>query len=612
MHTNRKILLIVTLMLLALTAATIVNVGLNFRDYAYNNAIEKSKMTAEIVRDGLTAHMVNGIMDRRDFFLRNISQAKDVEALWIVRSDSVVKQFGEGLKNETPRDAIDEQVLNEGEEIRQIIENATEAKLRVTIPYIATAYGSPNCLECHAVKEGDVLGAISLEFNIEQIRQAGTLTIAKIFAINMVFIIIAIWVTNHYIKPYMSLFANMQEGIKRARTGDFRYRFTTTVSGEGAEVTEQMNTLFSKMQETFGEIKDTLTTFVARSTISCDDPLNEAKNIIRELSDVYKFKKTIELDRNKEEIYKRLVHVIQEKYGASHFALYEVNKETRERQLVYISDDRSFCSPAAERNALECRAYRTDTDITSTDFPKLCPSCMREDVEYFCVPFDINETISLVLSVSSHDREEIDQIHAQIASIKNYLEAAKPVIESKVLMSQLRDSSLRDGLTGLYNRRFLEEFIDKVMSQALRNNDSYSIMMLDIDFFKMVNDTYGHDAGDTVIKGLADVLIHNIREADLAIRYGGEEFVVLLHNATEEGAREVADKIHANFNDKRFKVGSDIIRKTLSIGMAHFPLQGESVWKVIKYADIALYEAKNSGRNKVVAFTPEMFDSEEF
>ena len=612
MHTNRKILLIVTLMLLALTAATIVNVGLNFRDYAYNNAIEKSKMTAEIVRDGLTAHMVNGIMDRRDFFLRNISQAKDVEALWIVRSDSVVKQFGEGLKNETPRDAIDEQVINEGQEIRQIIENATEAKLRVTIPYIATAYGSPNCLECHAVKEGDVLGAISLEFNIEQIRQAGTLTIAKIFAINMVFIIIAIWVTNHYIKPYMSLFANMQEGIKRARTGDFRYRFTTTVSGEGAEVTEQMNTLFSKMQETFGEIKDTLTTFVARSTISCDDPLNEAKNIIRELSDVYKFKKTIELDRNKDEIYKRLVHVIQEKYGASHFALYEVNKESRERQLVYISDDRSFCSPAAERNALECRAYRTDTDITSTDFPKLCPSCMREDVEYFCVPFDINETISLVLSVSSHDREEIDHVHAQIASIKNYLEAAKPVIESKVLMSQLRDSSLRDGLTGLYNRRFLEEFIDKVMNQALRNNDSYTILMLDIDFFKMVNDTYGHDAGDTVIKGLADVLIHNIREADLAIRYGGEEFVVLLHNATEEGAREVADKIHANFNDKRFKVGSDIIRKTLSIGIAHFPLQGESVWKVIKYADIALYEAKNSGRNKVIEFTPEMFDSEEF
>lgn len=612
MNTNKKILLIVTLMLLALTAATIINVGLNFRDYAYNNAIEKSKMTAEIVRDGLTAHMVNGIMDKRDFFLRNIANAKDVEALWIVRSDKVIEQFGEGLKNEKPRDAIDEQVLSSGLEVREIKEDTKTAKLRVTIPYIATAYGNPNCLECHAVQEGDVLGAISLEFNIDQIRHAGTLTILKIFLINLVFIIIAIWVTNHYIKPYMKLFANMQEGIKRARTGDFKFRFTTSVKGEGAEVTEQMNTLFGKMQETFGEIKDTLTTFVARSNISCDDPLNEAKNIIRELSDVYKFKKTIELDDTKDAIYKRIVHIIEEKFKAKHFALYEANKETKERHLVYISQDKSFCSPASERNALECRAYRTDSDVTSTDFPKLCPSCTRDDIEYFCVPFDINETISLILSISSHDRDEIDNIHAQLASIKNYLEAAKPVIESKVLMSQLRDSSLRDGLTGLYNRRFLEEFIDKVMSQALRNNDSYSIMMLDIDFFKMVNDTYGHDAGDTIIKGLAKVLQNNIREADLAIRYGGEEFIVLLHNATEDGAREVAEKIHASFNDQKFRVGADTIQKTLSIGIAHFPSQGESVWKVIKFADTALYEAKNTGRNKVVEFKPEMFDSEEF
>ena len=149
MNTNRKILLIVTLMLIALTAATIINVGLNFRDYAYNNAIEKSKMTAEIVRDGLTAHMVNGIMDKRDFFLRNIAMAKDVESLWVVRSEKVTKQFGEGLNNENPRDEIDKRVLASGKEYREIIETTEEAKLRVTIPYIATAYSSPNCLECH-------------------------------------------------------------------------------------------------------------------------------------------------------------------------------------------------------------------------------------------------------------------------------------------------------------------------------------------------------------------------------------------------------------------------------------------------------------------------------
>ncbi len=613
MNTNRKILLIVTLMLIALTAATIINVGLNFRDYAYNNAIEKSKMTAEIVRDGLTAHMVNGIMDKRDFFLRNIAMAKDVEDLWIVRSKKVTDQFGEGLNNEKPRDDIDLEVLKTGKEHREITETTEEAKLRVTIPYIATAYSSPNCLECHTVQEGDVLGAISLEFNVEAIRDAGTLTIAKIFGINLLFIIIAVWVTNHYIRPYMNLFANLQEGIKRAHTGDFKHRFATTVKGEGAEVADQINTLFKKMQETFGEVRDSLHSFVARSQISCSDPLYEAKSIIKELGDVYKFKKTIELDASKEAIYKRLIHVLKEKFNLKHFAFYEVRIDQGTRELIYITEGTTFCSEESHTNIMACRAHRTNTDIISTDFADLCESCEQKEHEYLCIPFNINHDVSLVISISSTCKEHIDEINTAASNIKNYLEAAKPVIESKILMDRLRDTSLRDGMTGLYNRRFLEEFIDKVMNQAMRENTKYAIMMLDIDYFKMVNDTYGHDAGDTIIKGLANVINDTIRKADLAIRYGGEEFMVLLHNSSHEGAMNVAQKIHDKFNAQKFRVGaSESIQKTISIGVAHFPEDADSIWKVIKFADTALYAAKNTGRDQVVEFKSEMYDSEEY
>jgi diguanylate cyclase (GGDEF)-like protein len=138
-------------------------------------------------------------------------------------------------------------------------------------------------------------------------------------------------------------------------------------------------------------------------------------------------------------------------------------------------------------------------------------------------------------------------------------------------------------------------------------------MMLDIDYFKIVNDTYGHDAGDTIIKGLSEVINETIRKADLAIRYGGEEFVVLLHNATRDGALEVAQKIHDKFNERKFRVGSaETIQKTISIGLAHFPEDADSIWKVIKFADTALYEAKNTGRNQVIEFKSEMFESEEY
>jgi diguanylate cyclase (GGDEF)-like protein len=213
----------------------------------------------------------------------------------------------------------------------------------------------------------------------------------------------------------------------------------------------------------------------------------------------------------------------------------------------------------------------------------------------------------------SYDELDIAKYTSYMPSITNYLEAAKPVIESNLLMDKLHDTSLRDGMTNLYNRRFLENFIDKVMSQVRRAEETYHVMMLDVDFFKMVNDTYGHDVGDTVIVELAKVLKNNTREADLAIRYGGEEFLVMLYNSTDEGALMVAKKIHQEFGKLRFDVGGGkTLQKTISIGISKFPTDGDTIWKCIKYADTALYNAKDTGRNKIVEFEDSMMDKEKY
>jgi len=217
--------------------------------------------------------------------------------------------------------------------------------------------------------------------------------------------------------------------------------------------------------------------------------------------------------------------------------------------------------------------------------------------------------LALTLSYSANHLRTIETLNQVLPSIKSYFEAAKAVIESRTLTDKLRDSSLRDGATRLYNRRFMEEFIDKTVDQSLRTNDSYAILMIDIDYFKMVNDTYGHDSGDVVIRALAEILQSSVRKSDLPIRYGGEEFLVFLHNTTKEGAVSVADKIRTQFSAQKFQFGSETVQKTLSIGIAHFPADGDSIWKVIKFADVALYEAKHTGRNCVVEFKQEMFNS---
>jgi diguanylate cyclase (GGDEF)-like protein len=213
----------------------------------------------------------------------------------------------------------------------------------------------------------------------------------------------------------------------------------------------------------------------------------------------------------------------------------------------------------------------------------------------------------------SHNKVDIARYTSYMPSITNYFEAAKPVIESNLLMDKLHDTSLRDGMTDLYNRRFLEGFIDKIMSQVRRTEETYHVMMIDVDFFKMINDTYGHDIGDNVIVDLANVLKNNTREADLAIRYGGEEFLILLHKSSDDGALMVARNIHKEFGKLHFSVGGgESIQKTISIGMAKFPTDGDTIWKCIKYADTALYKAKNTGRNKIVEFDSSMVTREEY
>ena len=613
MQTKSKLLFIVAIMLLGLGAATIVNVSLNFRDYSINSAIEKAKTTATIVKDGLTSHMVNGIMDKRQYFLDQISNNDEVKSLWIVRSNHVIKQYGPGFNNENIRDAIDKKVLTTGKMVQEVSEHTDKIILRVTIPYKATSTGNPNCLTCHNVERNDTLGAVSMEFDISSMRNTGMMTIIKILGINIIFVIIALILINHYVTPYMRLFTNLQEGITKAYSGDFTHVFKTTVTGEDAkEIVSQINTLFRKMQDTFGDIKYNLSTFIPQGCVSSIDPLYEAKIIIGELSDIYKFKKTIELDQTKENVYSRIVDTLKVKFKIKDFVIYEVDTNTKQRTIMYSSGkDTSICDRDVDKNASKCRAHRTQNEVISTEFVELCKNCTAGELNYICIPFTITVDTSLVISITSADIQEIERVHTQIMSIENYLEAAKPVIESKILMSKLLDTSLRDAMTGLYNRRFLEEFIDKIMSQALREKETYSVMMLDVDFFKSVNDTYGHDAGDLVIQEIGKLLLGSIRESDLAIRYGGEEFVVMLHNSDEKGTLKVANDIHSNFAKLVFEVGNGVtLQKTLSIGIATFPNDGDTIWKAIKYADTALYVAKTTGRNKVVEYTKEMSESE--
>ncbi len=607
MKANKKILLIIALMLIVITFVIMAIVAINFRDYAYGSAEEKSKIIAEIVRDGLTAHMMNNIMDKRSFFLQNISNSKDVEKLWIVRSQNVIEQFGEGLGSEKARDEIDKKVLDTGESIRDIEESTSGVSLRISIPYIASSYGSPNCLDCHNAKEGDVLGAISMEFDISDIRVLGAVTIFKILGTSVIFLLFGILLTNYLIKPYVSILESLKAVIEKPYQGDFTHRVEVTKNHEAGEVAKWLNTLIEKFQSTLGAIEHNISLFIPHNIISTKDPLEQSKEAIEELADIYRFKKTIELDKDKIDIYDRLFFILKNKFKINHFGFYEVDFVKGIRRLMYITKGQSCCEGISDEHINNCRAQRTDAEVSSDEFSFLCPNFECKDLHYFCIPFKINAEVGIVISITTKSEEKLQKIKKMKPLLDSYLEAVKPVLESRILMEILKESSLRDGLTGLYNRRFLEEFIDKATSQALRSNISYGVLMLDIDFFKMVNDTYGHDVGDVVIRGLANTIKTCVRQSDLPIRFGGEEFVILLHNTSEEGTLIVANKIRNHFSEQKFIASGKTFQKTLSVGVSMFPENADSLWKCIKFADISLYKAKEDGRNRVIQFESSMF-----
>ncbi len=166
------------------------------------------------------------------------------------------------------------------------------------------------------------------------------------------------------------------------------------------------------------------------------------------------------------------------------------------------------------------------------------------------------------------------------------------------LNDELKVMSRVDGLTGLYNRRYWQERFDYTFKLAKRRSKPITAMMLDIDHFKRVNDTYGHQAGDKVIQALASVIKKCIRETDLAGRYGGEEFAIILTDTQEQGAEKVAERIRMHAEATPVEHEGQQISFTISLGLAEYCTECQSSMAWLEMADQALYDAKQNGRNQ--------------
>ena len=176
-------------------------------------------------------------------------------------------------------------------------------------------------------------------------------------------------------------------------------------------------------------------------------------------------------------------------------------------------------------------------------------------------------------------------------------------IKRAILYQKVQELAIMDGLTQVFSRRFVLERLNEEMARSKKFNYNFSILMGDIDHFKNYNDHYGHLVGDAILREVSKTIKENIRQIDLIGRYGGEEFLVILTETDKEQARLAAERIRGAIEYKQIKAYDENLKVTISIGISTFPDDAKDIQGLIEKSDTALYQAKQTGRNKVCVFT---------
>jgi diguanylate cyclase (GGDEF)-like protein len=610
----------------------------SFRQESIHEAKIRSKTIAKVVRDGLTSLMVMGVIQNRKLFISRLKKASktvDINEINIIRGRAVNKQFGKGFNDERPTNSAEKYVLATGKKFEKLDETYGSVKYRVIIPYKASTSGKVNCLLCHIVKSGTVLGAISLQMNLTSVRDATFRTILQTSVIFLVFLIVLVFVFFKFLSPYISLFNKIEISLENIKEGDIDKSFLDEKglpNDEAGMVARTLNETSKSLKEILSDIESKVSTLIGYNVVKTDNYLKDTIKIINELVRIYNFKRVIENDRTKKDILKRIESVIRDYMCFDNYAIYEVKDNNKMTLLalgskIKLGKNDAWCDKSSAEDADSCRAKRTGNDVDSGGFACICPNfafnlieenegaavkTCNEQFNYYCIPIYIGGRVGMILQLI-FDNDVADFVHWMIPYIKGYLAEASPVIESRKLMELLKEQSIVDQLTGLYNRRFLEDSSENIIAGIKRRGTTLGVLMCDIDHFKEVNDKYGHDNGDIVLKNVTKHIRASIRNSDIAIRFGGEEFIVLLIDIKEDEGLKIAEKIRKSVEAAPLEMpGGIILKKTISIGVCEYPLDSDKFWQTVKFADVALYSAKETGRNKVVRFAKDMWKEEEY
>jgi diguanylate cyclase (GGDEF)-like protein/PAS domain S-box-containing protein len=327
--------------------------------------------------------------------------------------------------------------------------------------------------------------------------------------------------------------------------------------------------------------------------------LNELQRRNRETALLNEMGRSLQACQSTEEAYRVVVDFTGQIFPQMAGALYLLNPEQ-----THVSETASWGGLATNQRMFspdECLSLRggQTQPLGEAQARKYCTHIGEQlPATSFCLPLQIQGEVLGILHLQSKQEENSDESKRQLAYI--IVEQMGMALSNLKLREALREQSIRDPLTGLYNRRYMEEALKQQVSRVTRQLHPLGIIMIDIDHFKKFNDAYGHATGDTLLRDLAQVLQKRIRTEDIACRYGGEEFTLIMPDASLEAAQQRVEELRHEVRSLRLQ-GTELDEPiTLSVGIAIHPQHGRTIENVLHAADSALYRAKKEGRDRVM------------
>lgn len=340
--------------------------------------------------------------------------------------------------------------------------------------------------------------------------------------------------------------------------------------------------------------------------ISQIQDINDRKENERIIAGLSNMNKMLQLCHNSKEAYPIISHAAQELFSGLSGGLAILNKLTNEQETMIRWGDHPLLKSSFK--PVDCWAFRAGNTYVVNDVAtdSICDHFESLPSNgYVCLPLIVQSQVIGMLNFNASEDHNITHYQQQI--INNFSEIIKLSLANINLNEALRDQAIHDPLTGLYNRRYLSEWLPQMLQNALRAKSILCLCMLDLDFFKRVNDVHGHDAGDEVLKFIGTLLKNSFRESDIACRFGGEEFVVVITNSNLKQAVLLMEHIRAEIKTAQIHVQDQTLPPiTISIGIAEAPLHGATSRDILRAADSALYAAKEAGRDRIVTARSEV------